>query len=129
MGGSIACAGLFALLLVAAGFHLPTPTFPIVHALTLMVFLGTPRLGYRVYRGRPRRAADEVANQRVMLVGAGDAADAFFRAAATDPAGLRIMGLLALTDRQAGHHRRSTRHPGKACSKEPAAQRARGDRA
>jgi FlaA1/EpsC-like NDP-sugar epimerase len=102
VGGSIACAGLFALLLVAAGFHLPTPTFPIVHALTLMVFLGAPRLGYRLYRGRPRRASDDSPTPRVVLVGAGDAADAFFRAAATDPAGLRIVGLLALADRQAG---------------------------
>jgi FlaA1/EpsC-like NDP-sugar epimerase len=102
VGGSIACATLFALLLLAAGFHLPTTTFPIVHALTLMVLLGTPRLGYRLYRGRPRRGTDDAPTQRLVLVGAGDAADAFFRAAATDPAGLRITGLLALTDRQAG---------------------------
>ncbi len=102
MGGSIACAALFAVLLLAAGFHLPTVTFPIVHALTLMVFLGAPRLGYRLYRGRPRRATDDAPTQRVVLVGAGDAADAFFRAASTDPAGLRIVGLLALADRQAG---------------------------
>ena len=102
VGGSIACATLFALLLIAAGFHLPTTTFPIVHALTLMVLLGTPRLGYRLYRGRPRRGTDDAPTQRLVLVGAGDAADAFFRAAATDPAGLRITGLLALADRQAG---------------------------
>jgi O-antigen biosynthesis protein WbqV len=103
MGGSIACAALFSTLLVATGFHLPTVTFPIVHALTLMVLLGIPRLGYRIYRGRPRRAADDPALQRVILVGAGDAADAFIRAAAADPASaLRIVGLLALTDRQAG---------------------------
>jgi O-antigen biosynthesis protein WbqV len=103
MGGSIACAALFALLLVITGFHLPTITFPIVHALTLMVLLGAPRLSYRLYRGRPRRASDDPALQRVLLVGAGDAADAFIRAAAADPAtGLRIVGLLALADRQAG---------------------------
>ncbi len=102
VGGSIACATLFALLLLAAGFHLPTTTFPIVHALTLMVLLGTPRLAYRLYRGRPRRGTDNAPTQRVVLVGAGDAADAFFRAAASDPAGLRIIGLLALADRQAG---------------------------
>jgi O-antigen biosynthesis protein WbqV len=103
MGGSIACAALFSGLLVVTGFHLPTVTFPIVHALTLMVLLGAPRLGYRLYRGRPRRASDEVTLQRVVLVGAGDAADAFIRAAASDAGtGLRIVGLLALSDRQAG---------------------------
>ncbi len=103
MGGSVACAGLFALLLEVTGFHLPTVTFPIVHALTLMVLLGVPRLGYRLYRGRPRRASDDPALERVLLVGAGDAADAFIRAAAADQAnGLQIVGLLALVDRQAG---------------------------
>jgi O-antigen biosynthesis protein WbqV len=102
VGGSIACAALFAALLLATGFHLPTLTFPIVHALTLMVLLGVPRLGYRLYRGRPRRASDGPAVQRAILVGAGEAADAFIRAAATDPAGMRVAGLLALADRQAG---------------------------
>jgi O-antigen biosynthesis protein WbqV len=102
MGGSVACAVLFSALLLLTGFHLPTVTFPIVHALTLMVLLGTPRLGYRVYRGRPRRAAGDPALQRVVLVGASDAADAFFRAAAADPAGVRIVGVLALAERQAG---------------------------
>ncbi len=103
MGGSIASSALFALLLVATGFPLPTLTFPIVHALTLMVLLGVPRLGYRLYRGRPRRATDDAALQRVLLVGAGDAADAFIRAAAADPSSaLRVVGLLALADRQAG---------------------------
>jgi O-antigen biosynthesis protein WbqV len=102
MGGSIACAALFALLLVVTGFHLPTVTFPIVHAMTLMVLLGAPRLGYRLYRAHPRRAADDTPLQRILLVGASDGADAFFRAAASDPAGMRIVGVLALAERQAG---------------------------
>jgi FlaA1/EpsC-like NDP-sugar epimerase len=103
VGGSLACAALFSGLLLATGFRLPTITFPIVHALTLMVLLGTPRLGYRLYRGRPRRASDDPALQHVLLVGAEDAADAFIRAARADATlGLRIEGILALTDRQAG---------------------------
>ncbi len=103
VGGSVASAGLFALLLVVTGFHLPTVTFPVVHAFTLMVLLGTPRIGYRLYRGRPRRALDDADMQRVVLVGAGETADGFIRAAASDSAtGLQIVGLLALTDRQAG---------------------------
>jgi O-antigen biosynthesis protein WbqV len=103
VGGSVACAALFSSLLVVTGFHLPTITFPIVHALTLMVLLGAPRLAYRLYRGRPRRASDDPALHRVLLVGAEAAADAFIRAANADSApGLHIVGLLALADRQAG---------------------------
>ena len=102
MGGSIVSAALFAALLVVTGFRLPTVTYPIVHALTLMVLLGAPRLLYRLYRVRPRRAGEEAAQQPVILVGAGDAADAFIRASASDGSGLRVAGLLALSDRQAG---------------------------
>ncbi len=99
VGGSIASAALFALLLAATGFALPTITFPIVHALTLMVLLGTPRVAYRLYRGRPR--SERGRGERLLLVGAGDEADAFIRAAAADPA-LRVIGLVALAERQAG---------------------------
>ncbi len=103
MGGSIACSALFSVLLVLTGYRLPTTTFPIIHAMTLMVLLGAPRLGYRLYRGRARRHSDDPALQRVVLVGAGDAADAFIRAASADATtGLRVVGLLALADRQAG---------------------------
>ncbi len=103
VGGSIASAALFAMLLEATGFSLPTITFPAVHALTLMVLLGAPRVSYRLYRGRTRRASDEAELQRVVLVGAGDAADGFIRAASADSStGLRIVGLLALADHQAG---------------------------
>ena len=99
VGGSLATAILFALLLVATGFPLPTITFPIVHALTLMVLLGAPRVAYRLYRGRPRGEQGTV--ERLLLVGAEENADAFIRAAAADPA-LRVTGLIALSDRQAG---------------------------
>ncbi len=102
VGGSIACAALFAALLVVTGVHLPTITFPIVHALTLMVLLGAPRLAYRLYRGRPRRATDDAPMQRLVLVGAGDAADAFVRAATAETSFMRIVGFLALAERLAG---------------------------
>jgi O-antigen biosynthesis protein WbqV len=99
VGGSIASAALFAALLAATGFALPTITFPIVHALTLMVLLGVPRVAYRLYRGRPR--GERAGVERLLLIGAGDHADAFIRAAAADPA-LRVIGLVALAERQAG---------------------------
>ncbi len=99
VGGSIASAILFALLLVVTGFRLPTITFPVVHALTLMVLLGAPRVAYRLYRGRSR--GEQVAIERLLLVGAEEHADAFIRAAAADPT-LRVTGLIALSARQAG---------------------------
>ncbi len=103
MGGSIACALLFSGLLIATGFHLPTITFPIVHALTLMVLLGSPRLAYRLYSTRSRGEHRGQDLKLALLVGAGAAADSFVRAAAsrTGPK-LRVVGLLALSGRQTG---------------------------
>ncbi len=85
VGGSIASAALFAMLLVATGFHLPTVTFPIVHALTLMVLLGARGWATGCIAAGTRRASDDPDLQRVVLVGAGDAADGFIRAATADP--------------------------------------------
>src|SRR5277367_267040 len=45
--GSIMSAALFAGLLLATGFRLPTVTFPAIHALTLAALLAAPRVGYR----------------------------------------------------------------------------------
>ena len=56
VGGSVASAILFALLLLAAGFPLPTPTFPVDPRADLIVALGTPRVVYRLRRGRSRAA-------------------------------------------------------------------------
>jgi FlaA1/EpsC-like NDP-sugar epimerase len=107
-GGSIVSAALFALLLVGTGFALPTPTFPIVHALTLMVLLGAPRVIYRLLRARHARSNPAI--QRILLVGAGEGADAFLRALSTERAsGLRVMGLLALGRNHTGQ--RMQGHP------------------
>ena len=53
-GSSVVSALLFALVWTVSGYPLPTPTFPIVHALTLALFLGGPRVVYRLARARPR---------------------------------------------------------------------------
>ena len=102
-GGSVASALLFSGLLLATGFALPTVSFPIVHAFVLATLLGAPRLGYRLYHGRSRVAADDPGLQRVLLIGAGDAADGFLRALAgqreAKPAG---DGIVALSERQTG---------------------------
>jgi O-antigen biosynthesis protein WbqV len=102
-GGSVASALLFAGLLLATGFRLPTPTFPIIHALVLATLLGAPRVAYRLYHGRSRVAATDPSLQRVLLIGAGDAADGFLRALAGQrQALLRVTGIMALHERQTG---------------------------
>lgn len=101
-GGSIVSAILFALIWHAFGYPLPTHTFPIVHAMTLAAFLGAPRVVYRQSRGRGRslRRRDL---ETVLLVGAGEAADSFIRALASDRrSALRVTGLLALGRNQTG---------------------------
>jgi len=101
--GSVASAALFAGLLLATGFHLPTVTFPVIHAMTLGILIGTPRLAYRLYHGRTRHTADGATAQSILLVGAGDAADGFLRALAAQRNGApRVTGLLSLSGRQTG---------------------------
>lgn len=103
VGGSAASAILFALLIHLSGYPLPTTTFPIVHALTLMVALGAPRVIYRLYHGRIRALQEAEDIQTVLLVGPVDAADVFIRAISQDRLSpLRVIGLLALSERQAG---------------------------
>ena len=101
VGGSIASAILFALLLTGAGFPLPTPTFPVVHALVLIVFLGAPRV---LYRRRPGLARPGPDAQLVLLAGAGEGADLFLRALDYREARrkFRVVGLLSRGEGQAG---------------------------
>ncbi len=96
VGSAVASAVLFALLLTVTGFPLPTPTFPVIHALVLIVALGTPRVIYRLRLTlRQTRRADDA--QPVLLVGAGDGADLFLRALAWGQGrGYRVLGLLSL---------------------------------
>ena len=103
VGSSIASAALFAVLLRVSGFPLPTPTFPVVHALTLIVALGAPRVVYRLQMGR-RRGRDGAEAQSVLLVGAGDGADLFLRALefGHGRASYRVAGLLSLRQGQTG---------------------------
>jgi len=101
VGGSILSSALFAAVILGSGHSLPTSTFPIVHAMTLMVLLSGPRLGWRFFSRRGRAASNSM--QTVLLVGAGDAADGFIEALARDPASdMRVAGLLALSSRQTG---------------------------
>ena len=101
VGGSVASAALFALLLTVTGFPLPTPTFPVVHALVLIVALGAPRVLYRLRPGRGGPGADA---QAVLLAGAGPGADVFLHALAHAEGRnrFRVLGLLADNEGQVG---------------------------
>ena len=100
-GASVASAALFAALLLATGFHLPSISFPIIHALTLLVLLGGLRIVYRLSQGRPIGGGAQT--QRVLLVGADQAADLFLRAVRRERATpLRIVGLVARGGHQPG---------------------------
>ncbi len=101
-GGSVASAALFASLLLLTGFPLPSVTFPIIHALTLLVLLGGLRVVYRLSQGRlvGSGGAD---TQRVLLVGADRASDLFLRAVRRERGTpLRVQGLLARGSNQPG---------------------------
>ncbi len=101
-GASVASAVLFAALLLGTGFRLPSITFPIIHALTLLVMLGSLRIVYRLSQGRPL-GGSAGQTQRVLLVGADEAADLFIRAVRRERGTpLRVVGLLARGRHQPG---------------------------
>jgi O-antigen biosynthesis protein WbqV len=104
-GSSATGAVLTALVLHALGQTLPSKTFPLVHALTLLALLGAPRVIYRMAKGHVARASAEFAPsvEPVLLVGAGEGADLFIRALAQDhQPQYRVVGLLAPAARQTG---------------------------
>jgi len=103
-GASALAAALFALGASAAGVALTSPGFPVVLALVLLALLGLPRLAYGRVRTRPRPAAEDGGDRSaVLLVGAGEDADLFLRAAARERRQpLRVIGVLALGSRQTG---------------------------
>ena len=109
VGAAIGAAALF-----WAGLHVldawipPNPAFPAIHALTLGLLLGAPRIAGRLHHAR--RSDETITAQPVLLVGAGDGADIFIRALAAErqPA-FRVVGILSMRSRQAG--RRIQGHP------------------
>ncbi len=97
---SLTAAALFSLVLHEARVPLPGPTFPVLLALSLMVLLAVPRVFYRLLQ---EGAAGGDGAQPVLLIGAGEAADLFLRALASDrEAPYRVTGLLSLGQAQTG---------------------------
>jgi O-antigen biosynthesis protein WbqV len=108
---SVACtsalgAALFAGLFGLTGTISANPAFPAVHALTLLVLLGTPRVAYRwlrEHRGAALPSAHAANGLSVLVVGAAEDLDLFLRALARDRRqALRVEGLLAIGARHTG---------------------------
>jgi len=92
---SIFSAALFTTGLFLTGFPIPTLTFPLIHALVLLVMLGGVRFAYRL-AARPRTALA----RRALLVGPDDMADLFLRLRGVGGSGgglpgMRVVGLLS----------------------------------
>nr|WP_232228024.1 nucleoside-diphosphate sugar epimerase/dehydratase [Asaia astilbis] len=75
---SVAGAALFSLMLYLTGFPLPSPTFPLIHALVLLIGLGGGRLLTRVYGTMRQQAQGQKVS--VLLAGSDLSADLFMRA-------------------------------------------------
>ena len=85
------------------GLDQPNPAFPVIHALTLLLALGAPRVIYRWRRGRPAAKSPHLDAASILLVGSIEDADLFLRALAQDRRkAFRVEGLLASSDRQTG---------------------------
>mgnify|MGYP003365284117 CR=1 FL=1 len=98
---AIAAAAIFPLGMHEGGMPFPSPVFPVLHALVLMVLLAVPRLAYRLKQ--ESHVAEGGASQPVLLVGAGEASDLFIRAMAADrSAPFRVTGLLSAGRAQTG---------------------------
>ena len=100
---SIAAAAIFPVGLREGGGAMPGPSFPVAHALALIVLLAAPRLAYRLTqegRGASPAAAGGAA---ILLVGAGEASDLFLRALAAERAPpFHVIGLISTGTSQTG---------------------------
>ena len=99
---AIATAAIFPVALHEAGLPFPSPAFPALHALVLMVLLAVPRIAYRLMQESHAPLEGEAA-QPVLLVGAGEASDLFIRALGAERRKpYRVMGLLSAGKAQTG---------------------------
>jgi O-antigen biosynthesis protein WbqV len=99
---SIAAAAIFPVALHEAGLPFPSPAFPALHALVLMVLLSVPRIAYRLTQ-ESHALHDGQVSQPVLLVGAGEGSDLFIRALGSDrESPYRVTGLLSLGRAQTG---------------------------
>jgi O-antigen biosynthesis protein WbqV len=100
---AIGAAALFALAGAFLGSASGNPAFPVVHALTLLLFLGTPRVIYLRLRNRAAPASSQAEATTALLIGNADDADLFLRALARDRRqGIRVDGIVTPGKGQVG---------------------------
>ncbi|MGE4480965.1 polysaccharide biosynthesis protein [Acidocella sp.] len=91
---------MLCLLMVGAGFSLPSPAFPVILALMLAAALTVPKLLYRLIR---QKRGEHGAAQTALLVGDGENAELFLSAHAQQrDAPYRVTGLMALSEKHIG---------------------------
>ena len=91
---------MLTLLMVGAGFSLPSPAFPVILALVMAACLTVPKLLYRLLR---QQRGESDAAQTALLVGDGENAELFLSAHAQQRhAPYRITGLIALSEKHIG---------------------------
>jgi O-antigen biosynthesis protein WbqV len=97
---SVAAAAVFPVGLREGGAAMPGPSFPVAHALALIVLLAAPRLAYRLSQeGRGQNQGGAA----VLLVGAGEGSDLFLRALAAEAAApFFVVGLVSTGRAQTG---------------------------
>ncbi len=96
-------ATLFALAGLVLGHASANPAFPIVHGLTLLLLLGTPRVAYRWLRNRGNAPPAEAEAAAALLIGDAEDADLFLRALARDRRqSFRVEGIVSASPRQVG---------------------------
>jgi len=99
-GAGIVTALMLTLLMVGAGLPLPSPAFPVLLALVLVVFLTAPRLLYRLAR---QKKGESAAAQSAVLIGHGEDVELFLAAHAQALAApYRISGIMALSAKHVG---------------------------
>ncbi|GAN79701.1 polysaccharide biosynthesis protein [Acidocella aminolytica] len=92
---------MLTLLMVGAGFSLPSPAFPFILVLTLTASLTVPKLLYRMVR---QKRGVQGAAQTALLVGDGENAELFLSAHAQQKGIVpyRVTGLIALSEKHIG---------------------------
>lgn len=106
-GASVASAFLFTIGLYITGFPLPSVTFPIIHALVLLMLMGGIRVFYRLVTGWTPLNRQNY--KKVLIVGADTSADLFVRAfkrRLQHP--IKVSGILSLGKHQAGRRLHGT---------------------
>jgi len=98
---AIAAAAIFPVVLREGGAAIPSPSFPVAHALALIVLLAAPRLAYRLTVEGKGTAAP--GGTGILLIGAGDPSDLFLRALAAERAPpFHVAGLVSTGTAQTG---------------------------